>query len=74
MALTAAQITELENNNPTFKGLVARFGPPKSVASCDAAGAKPGDICLEEACVGGQMKVKFCDASGNCTGSGTVMC
>jgi hypothetical protein len=74
MALTAAQITELMNNNPQFRQLVQQYGQPVSVGSCDDPGAKPGDICMEGACVNGQMLVMFCDGTMNCTGNGTVAC
>lgn len=74
MALTAAQIIELKNKNQMFQQLVQQFGEPTSVVSCDAPGAKPGDICIEGACVNGQMLVMFCDRNMNCTGNDTVAC
>lgn len=74
MALTNQQIGELMHKNQIFRNLVAEYGEPNSVTSCDAPDAKPGDICLEGNCVNGLKVVMFCDANLNCTGYDTVSC
>jgi hypothetical protein len=74
MALTAAQIAELAAKDQTFKQLIARYGPPNSVISCNVPTAKPGDICLEGACVDGQMDVMYCTGNMLPGGFNTVKC
>lgn len=74
MALTDRQIAELEAKDQTFKQLVAQYGRPNSVRSCNVSGAKPGDICLEGACVNGQMDVMYCTGNMLPGGFNTVSC
>lgn len=74
MALTQAQYDYLMANDGDFAQNVAQYGRPKNVANCNDPNANPGDICLEEACVGGLQNFHFCDRVNMCTIQKTVPC
>jgi hypothetical protein len=74
MPLTQAQYNYLMANDAEFAQNVTHYGPPKNVATCNDANANPGDICLEEACVGGFQNFHFCDRVNMCTIRKRVPC
>jgi hypothetical protein len=67
MALTDSQFHYLMTNDAEFRANVAKYGRPKNIQNCNDPGANPGDICLEEACVGGTQNFHFCDSVNMCT-------